>query len=312
MKDGTQRVHRDSSLLSNLASAKDKDVNVCASSLSSTNSYSEVSSDMYIEVGINTDQERWLEDSQTNLEDDRITRRREKNGTEVARTSNLYVGLSKDTEKKEQHDNEQGNLIFESRKNSIEDKLVSKLPEVATKREIKLRSNTLANSRTSLGSQSGTVMNDKIKHVKSQLHFDSAKSNGLVNSNQFTGKERKNSIAKDVYKGSTREETTKGFSDSKVELKSKIEMLEEELREAAALEVGLYSVVAEHGSSTNKVHAPARRLSRFYFHACKAMSKTKRASAARTVIQGLVLVSKACGNDVPRYVCNGYSETPQS
>ncbi|KAJ8566911.1 hypothetical protein K7X08_019119 [Anisodus acutangulus] len=40
-------------------------------------------------------------------------------------------------------------------------------------------------------------------------------------------------------------------------------MAEGELREAAAIEVVLYSVVAEHGSSTNKVHAPARRLSRW-------------------------------------------------
>ena len=31
-------------------------------------------------------------------------------------------------------------------------------------------------------------------------------------------------------------------------------MLEGELREAAAIEAALYSVVAEHGSSMNKVH----------------------------------------------------------
>ncbi|KAJ6321497.1 hypothetical protein OIU77_011550 [Salix suchowensis] len=77
-------------------------------------------------------------------------------------------------------------------------------------------------------------------------------------------------------------------------------MLEEELMEAAAVEVGLYSVVAEHGSSINKVLAPARRLSRFYLHACKAMPWIKRANAARAIISGLILVSKACGNDVPR------------
>ncbi|KAJ6719279.1 NUCLEAR PORE COMPLEX PROTEIN NUP205 [Salix purpurea] len=103
------------------------------------------------------------------------------------------------------------------------------------------------------------------------------------------------------YERSKREEETKGkFSGNKVELESKVEMLEEELMEAAAVEVGLYSVVAEHGSSINKVLAPARRLSRFYLYVCKAGSWAKRANAARAIISGLILVSKACGNDVPR------------
>ncbi|KAJ4844886.1 hypothetical protein Tsubulata_016458 [Turnera subulata] len=99
---------------------------------------------------------------------------------------------------------------------------------------------------------------------------------------------------------SGKKETAKTFSGKNAELESKVEMLEEELMEAAAVEVGLYSVVAEHGSSANKVLAPARRLSRFYLHASKSGSLAKRASAARAIISGLVLVSKACGNDVPR------------
>jgi len=82
--------------------------------------------------------------------------------------------------------------------------------------------------------------------------------------------------------------------------KAEVERLCEELREAAALEASMYSVIAEHGSS-NKVHAPAWRLSRFYFHARKAGSSDKIASAAQRVVSGFVLVSKACGNDVPRY-----------
>ncbi|KAJ6430310.1 hypothetical protein OIU84_021669 [Salix udensis] len=96
------------------------------------------------------------------------------------------------------------------------------------------------------------------------------------------------------------EQTERNFSGNKVELQLKVKMLEEELIEAAAVEVGLYSVVAEHGSSINKVLAPARRLSRFYIHACKAKPWIKRANAARAIISGLILVSKACGNDVPR------------
>lgn len=77
-------------------------------------------------------------------------------------------------------------------------------------------------------------------------------------------------------------------------------MLEGELREAAAIEASLYSVVAEHGSSVSKVHAPARRLSRMYIQAVKGSYKSRRANAAQTIVSGLVVVAKACGNDVPR------------
>lgn len=92
------------------------------------------------------------------------------------------------------------------------------------------------------------------------------------------------------------------LSDCKNEWKIRVEMLEEELREAAATEIGLYTAVAEHASSANKVHTPARRLSRFYINSGKSGSQAKRASAARAAVSGLVLVSKSCGHDVPRYI----------
>lgn len=82
------------------------------------------------------------------------------------------------------------------------------------------------------------------------------------------------------------------------QLQHRVQNLESELKEAAAIEVGLYSIVAEHGSSVNKVHAPARRLSRLYMHSCKQSSQ--RATSARSIVSGLILVAKACGNDVPR------------
>jgi len=89
--------------------------------------------------------------------------------------------------------------------------------------------------------------------------------------------------------------------DSKIEqLENKINMLEGELREAASIEAALYSVAAEHGSSMSKVHAPARRLSRLYLHACKENIPARRSGAAKSAVSGLVLVAKACGNDVPR------------
>ncbi|XP_006850138.2 uncharacterized protein LOC18439920 [Amborella trichopoda] len=89
-------------------------------------------------------------------------------------------------------------------------------------------------------------------------------------------------------------------ADKIEDMEKRVEKLEGELRETAALEIALYSVVAEHGSSAHKVHAPARRLSRLYIHACKYWGQDRRASVARSAVLGLVLVSKACGNDVPR------------
>lgn len=85
------------------------------------------------------------------------------------------------------------------------------------------------------------------------------------------------------------------------DMELRIDKLEEELREVAALEISLYSVVPEHGSSSHKVHTPARRLSRLYIHACKHWSQEKRATVARNTISGLVLIAKSCGSDISRY-----------
>ncbi|XP_028553935.1 uncharacterized protein LOC110093063 isoform X2 [Dendrobium catenatum] len=84
------------------------------------------------------------------------------------------------------------------------------------------------------------------------------------------------------------------------DMELKIEKLEEELMEVAALEISLYSVVPEHGSSAHKIHTPGRRLTRLYIHACKHLSQDKRASIAKNIASGLVLIARSCGNDVPR------------
>ncbi|WCJ33938.1 hypothetical protein M5689_015269 [Euphorbia peplus] len=84
------------------------------------------------------------------------------------------------------------------------------------------------------------------------------------------------------------------------EMEMRIGKLEEELREVAALEISLYSVIPEHGSSAHKVHTPARRLSRLYIYACKYWSQDRRGTIAKNTVSGLVLISKSCGNDVPR------------
>ncbi|KAH9302245.1 hypothetical protein KI387_013828, partial [Taxus chinensis] len=96
-------------------------------------------------------------------------------------------------------------------------------------------------------------------------------------------------------------EARAAVADEKVkQMELELEKLEGELREAAAIEAAVYSVIAEHGGSLHKVHSPARRLARLYIHACKHWSQDRRAGAARNAASGLILVAKACGNDVPR------------
>lgn len=149
---------------------------------------------------------------------------------------------------------------------------------------------------------------DRLKHGKSvRSSMDSSRSNGPVRSNRFLVADAQNHsrVSKSCEsKGSKscEKETNKPFFDGRIQhLERRMKVLEEELREAAAIEVSLYSVVAEHGSSMTKVHAPARRLSRLYFHVSKLNSKSRKGSAAKSIVSGLVLVTKACGNDVPRY-----------
>lgn len=96
-------------------------------------------------------------------------------------------------------------------------------------------------------------------------------------------------------------DTKRTLMDAKLQrLENKIQMLEGELRETAAIEVALYSVVAEHGGSMSKFHAPARRLSRFYRYAFGELPQASRANAGRSIVAGLFVVARACGSDVPR------------
>lgn len=86
------------------------------------------------------------------------------------------------------------------------------------------------------------------------------------------------------------------------DLEHTVQMLKEELIETASIELSLHSIVAEHGSSVHKVHTPARRLSRMYIHASKKWSSERKANAARSAVSGLILATKACGNDISRSV----------
>ncbi|XP_057949540.1 uncharacterized protein LOC131144722 [Malania oleifera] len=230
-------------------------------------------------------------DSQANVEDNGKAWSLKTNSPgKVSAIERLHASLLEDKEGMEQLQNGHQKPFLDAKKYSVENALISNFSQ---------------NAAGKVGLQGSFRSSDKLKHVKSVTSPISAKSNGMVNGNHLT----EDAKTVDVFKvdenamksaESEKQETRNSFLEGNGELRSRIEMLEEELSEAAAVEAGLYSVVAEHGSSTNKVHAPARRLSRFYLHACKSRSQAGRSSAARAVVSGLVLVSKACGNDVPR------------
>ncbi|CAN4082975.1 unnamed protein product [Withania somnifera] len=185
---------------------------------------------------------------------------------------------------------------------------------------------TMSSIRKALGVQ---ITNGRLKPVKSVQIRDSASTNvfsenteivrnelkeqtpietsSIAKSTAVEKKEPKHIVEKKESKITTnttlatdKRVPANVLSKSRPESESRVQMLEDELKEAAAIEVGLYSVVAEHGTSVNKVHTPSRRLARFYLHAWRTKSPAKQASAARAAVSGLALVSKACGSDVPR------------
>ncbi|KDO55629.1 hypothetical protein CISIN_1g001323mg [Citrus sinensis] len=212
----------------------------------------------------------------------------------------------------EQEDNGLEREIFEKGRHSAGDEPLNFCSRNATRNQVSLGSDSPSPIRedpVNFGTKRNLLKSDRLKNVRSvRSSSDIARSNG----NQKEAKE--NGVLGDApnragsfgsperkdYKVYPRD-TRSAVAESKIQqLEHKINMLETELREAAAIEASLYSVVAEHGSSMSKVHAPARRLSRLYLHACKEDFQSRRASAARSAVSGLVLVAKACGNDVPR------------
>ncbi|KAG5082865.1 hypothetical protein JHK84_052903 [Glycine max] len=204
-----------------------------------------------------------------------------------------------------------GNEMFHSDKQyHVEDESVAE----GSKDQVLLSSNSYSFGGSDNGMKGNVLKNERLKNVRSvrssadsvrnigslgNNHLIEVKENGVNGDAQNNGANIRSSDRKDakVYP----REARNAILDNKIEhLENKIKMLEGELREAAAIEAALYSVVAEHGSSMSKVHAPARRLSRLYLHACKENFQARRAGAAKSAVSGLVLVAKACGNDVPR------------
>ncbi|XP_076881110.1 uncharacterized protein LOC143529144 [Bidens hawaiensis] len=142
------------------------------------------------------------------------------------------------------------------------------------------------------GQESQTI-GDKLKNMNSVgSSSDSCFSNGSVRTSKVIEKLKKVGV----------QDHDSGRKDmiSKVQhLEQRVQVLEGELVEAAAIEFSIYSVVAEHGSNIRKVHASARRLSRLYFHACRE-NYLRRSNSAKSIVSGLILAAKACGNDVAR------------
>ncbi|KAJ4878269.1 Uncharacterized protein Rs2_43287 [Raphanus sativus] len=198
---------------------------------------------------------------------------------ERKRQSNELVAVSAESDQKQKNDT----IASKLKKQFSEIRSVpSPLPPDAARKQMRLRTNTLAIGRKTLGMEGVP----RLKQLKSiQVLFDG------------TGT---NTINDDIRKKASGVSNTLGLTTTPQEPRT--ETLEDELKEAAALEAAVYSVVAEHSSSMSKVHAPARRLARFYLHACKGNGSdhSKRACAARAAVSGLILVSKACGNDIPR------------
>uniref|UniRef100_A0A803LSN9 C2 NT-type domain-containing protein n=1 Tax=Chenopodium quinoa TaxID=63459 RepID=A0A803LSN9_CHEQI len=193
---------------------------------------------------------------------------------EVAPTVDFDGVDVKDRDKNEKNDQAGGMLEVE--KHILGNASYNKLSLDATKKQVLSGSELL-------------LIRDRVRHVRS-VRSSTESSRGSGPTGGFSG----NILRQEANPA----EKVCTSSDDKLEgLGQRIEILERELREAAALEVSLYSVVAEHGSSINKVHAPARRLSRLYLQAGTGM---KRASAAQSAVSGLIVVAKACGNDVPR------------
>ncbi|XP_031400644.1 uncharacterized protein LOC116210752 [Punica granatum] len=206
---------------------------------------------------------------------------------EAASSDELTGGHSSEKDENGHQENGHSSQTSKAVKHLSEDELlILDTSRRAASKQLTLR-------KGALGDQSNIAKSNALKRAKSTFLPSATSENAeLINSHTLLQPVGRKAASSSV--------TSSRASNNEAKLESKVAMLEEELREAAALEVSLYSVVAEHGSSSNKIHSPARRLSRFYFHACQTNSPAKRASAARAVVSGLALVSKACGNDVPR------------
>ncbi|XP_004495366.1 uncharacterized protein [Cicer arietinum] len=252
-----------------------------------------ISSSMRSHFEISSQSQVTPEDS-TNQEDSSENRRyKEKSPEKVSNVFNIGV-----MEDKEKMDNRiRGQEQFTISNEMLENVLDNNFSDDESTRAGKLCSDTLLPSKKPHEHPTIISTNDKADDVRNEKFLlQPIETYGQFTRSQNLDQENGVHVGVACHKDIN---VNGSFLNDNTELKAEVERLREELREAAALEASMYSVIAEHGSS-NKVHAPARRLSRFYFHAHRVGSPAKIASAAQSTISGFVLVSKVCGNDVPR------------
>ncbi|XP_010248934.1 PREDICTED: uncharacterized protein LOC104591675 isoform X2 [Nelumbo nucifera] len=253
-------------------------------------------------------------DSQINDRDYGESREQIGNGEEGASTNNGRPASHMEEKDEEQLGKNRQEKKAGEKIHSKEDKSSKISSQDAMRKQVAFGTSPIAFDSRDLGVRDNSLTVSRLKHVKSvRSPVDTSRNNELLYGNQLT-EVKEVDVSEDIV-SSSRSSITAESNDAQdactvklnchynvkvQQLEHRVESLERELREAAAVEVGLYSVVAEHGSSANKVHAPARRLSRLYHHACRKQSPGHRATAARSAVSGLVLVAKACGNDIPR------------
>ncbi|KAM4091228.1 hypothetical protein ACJW30_09G122000 [Castanea mollissima] len=245
-----------------------------------------------------------LDNHSTDLETESSKGKEEVSDSETIKESVSSQGdlLTADDDKVERPSSVKNNSSEDRQRNKPQFKAIHNTPTKSIG-SIKVPSRVVARSSSKADSQnmkfpsrpssesSGGVDDKPVKEVKEVDDLD-----GTSNGAQSFGSDDETVDAEELD-----EHEDEAALEQKIEeMETRIEKLEEELREVAALEISLYSVVPEHGSSAHKVHTPARRLSRIYIHACKHWTLDKRATIAKNTVSGLVLIAKSCGNDVPR------------
>ncbi|CAA7026870.1 unnamed protein product [Microthlaspi erraticum] len=140
--------------------------------------------------------------------------------------------------------------------------------------------------------------NQKVDSTPSEESREDDKFEDALNSVNITESDNETLVYKESKRSSS--EVEKVLTQKIGTLETRIQVLEEELREMAALEMSVYSVFPEHGSSEDKLHRPARDLSRLYALATKNQSENKLISVTKNIVSGLFLVLKSCGSDASR------------
>ncbi|KAJ9543765.1 hypothetical protein OSB04_023472 [Centaurea solstitialis] len=251
----------------------------------------------------NTDVEKEADDEREESDSETVTDSVSSSGDSRAAEDEKLETVTRDSQKAAKKDNSEDSSNIQRVKSEHELRSIQTNASASTSKKI---TNSTKGPSNGIGKHSAESNSKGVKvHPKLSSAPSSVSSEGIEDQTSEEPKEVDiilNAASNSVGSNDEAVDTDgKEALDQKIEeMEMRIEKLEEELREVAALEISLYSVVPEHGSSAHKVHTPARRLSRLYIHAAKHYSQGKRATIAKNTASGLVLIAKSCGNDVPR------------